>query len=90
MKLSKIVEIHVWNKLKLYKLAPMPTQILSAIKSNEQLLISEQTVNVIDRIMSTSNILLDQNFNANDVDIMVFEPSVFSPILPLPAAVWGK
>ena len=36
--------------------------------------------------MSTSIILLDQNFNANDVDIMVFEPSV----LFLPAAVWGE
>ena len=29
--------------------------------------------------MSTSISLLDQNFNANDVDIMVFEPSVLSP-----------
>ena len=36
--------------------------------------------------MSTSIILLDQNFNANDVDIMAFEPSVLSPP---PAAVWG-
>ena len=35
--------------------------------------------------MSTSNIILDQNFNANYVDIMVFEPSVLIP----PAAVWG-
>ena len=35
--------------------------------------------------MSTSIILLDQNFSANDVDIMVFEPSVLSP-----AAVWGE
>ena len=26
--------------------------------------------------MSTSIILLDENFNANDVDIMVFEPCV--------------
>ena len=35
--------------------------------------------------MSTSIILLDQNFNANDVDIMVFEPCVlFSPRLS-----WG-
>ena len=34
------------------------------------------TVNVIDRIISTSIILLDQNFKAHDVDIMVFEPSV--------------
>ena len=35
--------------------------------------------------MSTSIVLLDQNFNAIDVDIMVFESSVlFSP-----AAVWG-
>ena len=35
--------------------------------------------------MSTSIILLDKNSNANDVDIMVFEPSVlFSP-----AAVGG-
>ena len=44
------------------------------------------TVNVMDRIMSTSIIILDQNFNANYVDIMVFEPSVLFP----PAAVWGK
>ena len=29
--------------------------------------------------MSTSVILLDQNFNANDVDILVFEPSVLFP-----------
>ena len=33
----------------------------------------------MNRIMSTSIILLDQNFNANYVDIMVFEPSVSSP-----------
>ena len=34
--------------------------------------------------MSTSIILLDQNFNANDVCIMVFEPYVlFSPLWPL-------
>ena len=32
----------------------------------------------MDRIMSTSFILLDQNFIASD-DIMVFEPSVLSP-----------
>ena len=37
------------------------------------------TVNVMDRIMSTSFIILDQNFNANYVDIMVFEPSVLFP-----------
>ena len=41
----------------------------------------------MDRIMSASIILLDQNFNANYVDIMVFEPSVLFP--PPPAAVWG-
>ena len=35
--------------------------------------------------MSTSITLLDQNFSANDVNIMVFEPSV----LFLPAEVWG-
>ena len=35
--------------------------------------------------MSTSIILLDQNTNANNVDIMVFEPSLLFP----PAAVWG-
>ena len=29
--------------------------------------------------MSTSIILLDQNFNANDVNILVFEPSVLFP-----------
>ena len=35
--------------------------------------------------MATLIILLDQNFNANYVDIMVFEASVLSP----PAAVGG-
>ena len=39
----------------------------------------------MDRILSTSIIILDQNFNANYVDIMVFEPSVLFP----PAVVWG-
>ena len=39
----------------------------------------------MDRIMSTSIIIFDQNFNANYVDIMVSEPSVLFP----PAAVWG-
>ena len=29
--------------------------------------------------MSTSFILLEQNFTANDVAIMVFEPSILSP-----------
>ena len=29
--------------------------------------------------MSTSITLLDQNFSVNDVDIMVFEPSVLFP-----------
>ena len=38
----------------------------------------------MDRIMSTSINLLDQNFNANDVDIVVFVPS----FLFFPAAVW--
>ena len=33
----------------------------------------------MDRIMSTSSILLDQIFNASGVDIMVFEPSVLFP-----------
>ena len=36
--LSKIAEIHVWNKLKLYKMVLISGQDLSAIKSNEQLL----------------------------------------------------
>ena len=36
--------------------------------------------------MSTSIILLDQNFNAKDVDIMVFKTS---DLLYTPAAVWG-
>ena len=36
--------------------------------------------------MSTSIILLDQIFNGNDVDIMVFEPCV---LFPPPAAVGG-
>ena len=44
------------------------------------------TVNVMDRIMSTSIIILDQNFNANYVDIMVFKPSV---LLPPPRRSWG-
>ena len=35
--------------------------------------------------MSTSIILLDQTFNANDVDTMVVEPCFLFP----PAAVWG-
>ena len=35
--------------------------------------------------MSTSNVLLDYYSNANDVDIMVFEPCGVFP----PAAVWG-
>ena len=38
--------------------------------------------------MSTSIILLDQNFNANDIDIMVFE-SVLSPP-PRPPQVGGN
>ena len=79
--LSKIAEIHVWNELKPYEKAqnPISAQILSTknLISNFQL-----TINVMDRIMSTSISLLDQNFNANDVDIMVFEPCVF--ISPLP------
>ena len=40
--LSKIAEIHVLNKLKSYKKAPISAQILSAIKSNEQLLNDSQ------------------------------------------------
>ena len=44
------------------------------------------TVNVMDRIMSASIILLDQNSNENDVDIMVFEPCVLFP----PVAAWGE
>ena len=43
------------------------------------------TANVMDRIMSTSIIILDQNVNANHVDTRVFEPSALFP----PAAVWG-
>ena len=38
----KIAEIHVWNKLKSYKRPPISEQILSAIKSNEQLLTDSQ------------------------------------------------
>ena len=38
--------------------------------------------------MSTSIISLDQNFNANDVDIMVFEPSCFYGLIH-PDAVGG-
>ena len=40
--LSKIAEIHVWNKLKSYKKAPISAQILSAIKPNEQPLTGSQ------------------------------------------------
>ena len=40
--LAKIAEIHAWKKLKSYKRAPISTQISSAIKSNEQLLIGSQ------------------------------------------------
>ena len=47
------------------------------IKSNER--VFQLTVNVMDRIMSTSIILLDQNSNANDVDILVFEPCDLFP-----------
>ena len=36
--------------------------------------------------MSTSITLLDQNFNANDVDIMVYETCV---LFPLPQ-FWGE
>ena len=39
--------------------------------------------------MSTSIILLDQNFNANDVDIMVFEPSVILKRPPPPRRSLG-
>ena len=37
--------------------------------------------------MSTSIIFLDRNVNANDVDIMVFEPSVLSK---MPIRLWIK
>ena len=40
--LSKIAEIHVWNKLKSYEKAPISAQVLSAVKSNEQLLTDSQ------------------------------------------------
>ena len=40
--LSKIAEIHVWNKLNLYKKCPITAQILSAIKHNEQVLTDSQ------------------------------------------------
>ena len=39
--------------------------------------------------MSTSITLLDQNFNANDVGIMVFELCVLSPPPPALAIPWG-
>ena len=42
-------------------------------------------VNVIDRITSTSIILMDQHFNANEVDIMVFEHCVVTKF-PVPTA----
>ena len=40
--LSKITEIHVWNKLKSYKKAPISTQIFAAMNSNEQILTGSQ------------------------------------------------
>ena len=40
--LSKIAEIHVWNKLKLCKKGPISEQILSAVHFNEQLLTDSQ------------------------------------------------
>ena len=40
----------------------------------------------MDRIMSTSIILLDQTLNANDVDIMKFELSFLFP----PVVAWEK
>ena len=42
MLLSKIAEIHVWNKLKLYTMVPISTQIFPMIKSDEQLLNDSQ------------------------------------------------
>ena len=38
--------------------------------------------------MSTSNILLDQNYNANDVDIMAFEPCVLFPACGRLGGAW--
>ena len=58
------------------KKAPISTQVFSAITANEQL---PNDINVMDRIMSTSIFLLDQNSNANDVDMMVFEPASYPP-----------
>ena len=43
----------------------------------------ELTVNVIDWIMSTSIILLDQNSNANDVDIWYLNLVPYFPLWPL-------
>ena len=42
----------------------------------------------MDRIMSTSIILLDQNFNTNYVDIIVFKPSVLLPLAALYINRW--
>ena len=47
------------------------------IKSNEQLL----NDNVMDRIMSTSITSLDQNLNANDVDVMDSNLASYPPPL---------
>ena len=74
--ISKIAEIHARDKLTSYKKAPISAQILSAIKSNEQLLTDSH---VMDRIMSTSIILLDQNSNANDVDGGYSNRRIFKP-----------
>ena len=63
--LSKIAEFHAWIKLKLYKKAPISTQVFSVMKPNEQLLTDSQCngMNYVD-----NNYFIDQNFNANDVD----------------------
>ena len=70
--LSKIAEIHVWNILKSYKKAPISTQILSAKKSNEQHLTGSQFKR---KGYVDIKYVIDQNFNENYVDIVVFEPT---------------
>ena len=78
--LSKKAEIHARNEIKLYKKAHVSAQTFSVIKSNEQLLTDSQC-NGYDYL--DINYFLQQNFKANDVDIMIFEPCALFPFRPV-------
>ena len=72
--LSTIAEFHLWKKVKLWKISPFQ-RIFCPLKN----LMSNfyTTVKVVDRIMSTTIIVLPQKFNANDVNITVILLSYF-------------